>query len=461
MNIFYKGDPIVISVLGKKQIDPDTKYRWSIYAVAHHCDGKNYVFQNFTKQINQLNEETLEINPDIRFSASEIIASPVLKQLAEDSFLVPETKNEALVYENYCKLRRAMISNKCNAFTILPTTACNARCVYCYEAGIQFISMNDEIVDQTIRYIKSVCNPQEPVVFSWFGGEPLMGEKSIDKIVKGLKEEGIEVVSRMISNGSLITEEIIKKMRDSWNLRRIQITLDGVEEQYNARKNYVFNYQSAYWHVLSRIKMVNEAGIRVHIRINVDHENIGGVPTMIDDLKNFIVNPSLVSFDIAPLFDLQANENTHEIWDKAIATMDMITAKGFYVSTHFTLKHTRYHFCMADNPYNSRVITPDGTLYSCEHFQAMQPLGDIWKGVTETDLLKQLGSVEPTREMCRNCFALPNCTTYSRCPNKRVDCAYSSRLRMERALDRFIRGYSAALNKMSDVGIEEDNDEDC
>lgn len=460
MQLIFHGDTKLQTVLGKKQVTPGTDYRWSVFTMLHMFEGKPHLFNNLSKQIYLLENEAFDYVADARFTADQVSADAALTTLVADGFLVHEDKDEAKAYENYCKLMRAMLPKGYNKYTILPTTACNARCAYCFEAGIPFVSMNDETVEQTIAFIKKMRDPNKPVRFSWFGGEPLMGEKIIDKIVDSLIADGITVQSTMISNGSLITEENIRKMRDKWNLRHIQITLDGTEEQYNQRKNYVFNYKSAYWHVLSRIKMVNENGIRLTIRINIDHENAGGVPTMMDDLKNFITDPSTVVFDIVPLFDLQAGDNPQKIWDRSFAIADAIREKGFVATAHYRIQKTRINFCMADRPYNALVITPDGKLYPCEHVQAVESYGDVWNGFTRPDLMQKANTVEPARPECRDCISLPNCTTFTGCPNHKEDCKYSERRRLERAIDFALR-YMQKLKTTSLEENEPEEDEDC
>ena len=96
---------------------------------------------------------------------------------------------------------------------------------------MKYVTMNDDTVEQTIEFIKKSRNPKEPVRFSWFGGEPLVGEKIIDRICDGMREAGIEFDSNMVTNSALITEDTIKKMKNDWNLTTMQITLDGVEER--------------------------------------------------------------------------------------------------------------------------------------------------------------------------------------------------------------------------------------
>ena len=323
--------------------------------------------------------------------------------------------------------------------------------------------MTEDTVNQVIAFIKKTRNPNDKVNFSWFGGEPLIGEKMIDKICAAMREADIPYRSRITTNGSLITEKNVKKMRDDWHLQHVQITLDGVEEEYNRRKNYYFNYDSAYWHVLSRIKLVNENEITLNIRVNVDAGNIDGVPQMVEDLKNFVPNPELLSMDIAPLFDLQASESGLEIWDKSFRLAEWLREQQIHIAAHYSSRKARYNFCMADSPYRAIVIAPDGKLYNCENIMSFDSVGDIWEGITNEDYIKGLFAVEPAREQCKGCFSLPECTTFSRCGHPRVDCKYAARKRAERAVTALIRHCIAQQKQEEEPETEETevNSDNC
>ena len=163
------------------------------------------------------------------------------------------------------------------------------------------------------------------------------------------------------------------------------------------------------------------------------------VMEMMQDVKNFIVDPKLISFDMAPLFDLRTGEKSAQIWEKCFAIADAINARGFRTASHYSVSKTKIHFCMADTPRQSLVISPEGKLYSCEHVASVESLGDVWEGVTNTALVKKLESVEPAQEHCRGCFSLPQCTTFTGCPNYRTDCRFVARKRLDAALDKMLR----------------------
>lgn len=461
MNVLYEGDKRVKTVIGTKQVKPGVIYRWSDYAVPYSLDGVEYLYNNFTKKLCQL-DSAMDVNAEARFTSDEICLSPDLTQLVADCFLVPEDKDETETYTGFCKIARIM-NNKSNGykgFTILPTTACNARCVYCFEQGMKYVTMNDETVEQTIKFIKKVRNPEKKIHFHWFGGEPLVGEKIIDRICGAMRESGIEFSSNIVTNSALINEKNLKKMKDDWNVRSMQITLDGVEDEYNRRKNYYFNYDSAYWHVLSRIKMVNEQDIRISIRVNVDEENIDGVLEMAEDLKNFIVKPELVRIYLAPLFGLQASPDGINIWKKSFDICGGLEKLGFNVGYYYDVKYVKVNFCMADSVNKSIVISPEGMLHNCEHIGDIPPLGDVWHGVTNKELYDKLLSVEPVQDKCRGCFSLPNCTTFTGCDHVRIDCRYTARKNMEKILERHIRALMKN-EKAEEADTEEFETENC
>ena len=432
------GDSGVINVIGSKAIKPDVSYRWSDFAFPFSDGNDQYVFNTLTKRCYQVGKD-LRTDREAVFSAAEVQNDSELTTLANDVFLVPTDKNEAAFYEEIITFMR-LIKGKgrkkgYRSFVILPTTACNARCFYCFEAGMKYVTMTADTADKVAHFIIDNARPDTKISLSWFGGEPLIGEKIIDRISKALTEANIDFSAKIVTNGSLITEEIIKKMMNEWKIVSMQITLDGVEEEYNRRKNYYYKYDSAYWHVLSRIKMINDNGIALCIRINIDEDNMGGVMQMIEDLRPFIKYKKPIIFDLVPLFDVQSGLTAKTVWEELFNLMDCIEAEGYAVLPHSELKSLKLYHCMADNTFNAITISPQGKLYDCENLDAFDSIGTVEEGVTNKELICSLKALEKTPEKCKGCAFLPICTSFTRCPNsEKTDCRYSVGRYLERSL---------------------------
>jgi uncharacterized protein len=70
----------------------------------------------------------------------------------------------------------AAISSDSLGLIILPTEACNFRCVYCYET-FEHGKMNPILVQALKKFITSRISDLSSLSISWFGGEPLCAWK--------------------------------------------------------------------------------------------------------------------------------------------------------------------------------------------------------------------------------------------------------------------------------------------
>ena len=111
----------------------------------------------------------------------------------------------------------------------------------------------------------------------------------------------------------------------------------------------------------------------------------------------------------------------------------------------------RANHCMADA--GSVVITPDGKIYMCEHCPASSLIGDIWNGITNDANRKAFACVDETREKCKKCPYLPDCTSFRTCPVEDRHCRAVHDVQVRTALDRVI---DRKLEQSSDDGDEEE-----
>ena len=191
------------------------------------------------------------------------------------------------------------------SITIAPTMSCNARCYYCFENGSTKGNMSYEVAKQLVKFIDENCIERK-LAISWFGGEPLLAVNTIDYITKELTKRGIEISSTITSNGSLVNNEIIKKFK-KWNVRRIQITVDCIGEEYNKIKNYQGELnKKAFDLVESNIDLLLKiAG--VGILIAVLHQILTKAgrddQAMMTSLAGMVIVLTIVVKEISTLFD--------------------------------------------------------------------------------------------------------------------------------------------------------------
>ena len=403
-----KADSLLSKILPPIKPCYGILYIPSQFAISFEYKNRHYVFNTLTKQcLETVLPETLWAGTDKDF-------------LIENMFMVPKDKDEAAYYSSISTLIRAYKKKKgIEVYTILPTLGCNARCIYCYEEGMKQNTMTSDVIEQTVRFVLDTHNEKQ-ITLSWFGGEPLLYPHIIDYICKGVREAGIQYKSIMTSNGSLITPEIVKKMKEDWKLEHIQISMDGGEQDYFIRKQY-YKYQDTYHKVIRAINQMSEAGIAVTVRCNVDENNWDGIPAFLHDLSNEISNKTKVGVYFGPLNEVRRSNNDVIVWKKVKNARSLIENSGFKVAKFLGsgLKF-RVNYCMADR--GNVVITPDGSLFPCEHCPPESRFGDIWNGITDDYARIEFCRVDRVREKCKTCPFLPDCTSFAACPVKDTHC---------------------------------------
>lgn len=168
----------------------------------------------------------------------------------ENSLLIDKgfvtAEDEDLKLYKYFYLSR-LFDNKNISVSIATTMACNLRCPYCFEEGNKSNEMmSEDVAEAIVKYL--VAKRKHEINVTWFGGEPLMNFKVIEKISNSLKEHNVTFSASIITNGTLLTDDMIRKLTH-FSINSIQITLDGEQEQHNA-KRFFANGKGTYLHIL-------------------------------------------------------------------------------------------------------------------------------------------------------------------------------------------------------------------
>ena len=326
-------------------------------------------------------------------------------------FIVEADKDEAAIV-NYCRYRDTFLKNR-PIYRILTTSACNARCFYCYEQGRPIQNMSKETAVDAADFIMRSSEDAEKIALNWFGGEPLLNPDVITLIMQKLnvtmgKEK---VASSMITNASLFSKELIDLAKEEWNLTNIQITLDGMAETHEKRKAYV-NNEYYFNKTIETIGSLLSAGFHVSLRLNYDKKNFSNIIVLIHFIHKIFGNPSNLSCYAYPLFNTSSRNEAAYVYDKDIPEyipriLHALTECGYYNPMNILPRLTTA--CFATDPY-SYVINTDGLLYKCT-MDGMEPsrsVGNVWDGVQMNNRIIEW-TTPVLIEQCHECKMLPIC----------------------------------------------------
>ena len=345
--------------------------------------------------------------------------------LQEHWFVVPEESKD----KEYVEVVRWVLSSRKKTkaitnYTIFTTTDCNARCFYCFELGRSRVPMDHEIALKTVRYIKEHCRG-EKVRLSWFGGEPLLNYEAIDTICDGLRKEGVEFSSTMITNGYLFDTELVKKAVTDWRLKKVQITLDGTEEVYNRIKAFVHQEGSAYRRVMDNMRHLLDASIKISIRLNMDMHNAENLLELVDELGCAFDGRDGLSVYAYHIFEdgkPMAEIHTEEGWNLRHEAMsrlkERIEARGLSVVQGIR-KKPKDNRCMADSG-RSVTILPTGDIGLCEHHSENEFIGHLDREEVDEEMIAIWRETVPEIPECETCFYYPDCIRLKKCSNDRV-----------------------------------------
>ena len=172
-------------------------YLWTKYLFYKFIDDEKIYLYNFR-------------NGKDFFLSKEEFETKKFKDDNEFHFLV---SNEFLVDSNVDELSE-YIANAENEvltkhkleLTIIPTDACNFRCVYCYETK-ESHRMSEESWDILFQYVYKQLPKLSMLIINWFGGEPLLCSNEVIKFMNSCKaackEFRVLLFSTMTTNAYL------------------------------------------------------------------------------------------------------------------------------------------------------------------------------------------------------------------------------------------------------------------
>lgn len=417
MNVLIEPAREILYSLGRQKRYKDKIYRLNKFCLIEDIMNGKLIFNGLTRSFIFISNNEFE-----RLYNKEINDN-MINFMYDAYFLVEEDFNEHYFVN---ELRNKNIKpiddytfKSINEYTILTTTACNARCFYCYEQNVKKSTMKIETAHKIVDYISKYANKDNIVSLRWFGGEPLFNMKVIDAICEGLLANNINFNSFFTTNGYLFDNDVIKKAIDVWHCVHCQITIDGTEKVYNKAKNYIYKEdKSPYQRVMRNIFTLLENNISVGVRMNVDMYNANDLKDLVYEIFSIIGNHPKLHLYCYPIFENEFYSRTDEerkkVFEKIEEIEKVMDDCGYFNSDN--LYHTyKLNLCMADS-IEAVTISPNGDLGMCEHCVDYDFIGHIDKPDNlDMDIIKSWRVYEEDLPICDDCPNYPFCKRASKC----------------------------------------------
>ncbi|MBF0228029.1 MAG: heme b synthase [Desulfamplus sp.] len=153
------------------------------------------------------------------------------------------------------------------------TRRCNLSCVHCRAAAENHIYENELNTKSAMTLMDQIREVGQPIIILT-GGEPLLRPDIFE-----IAEYGTKIGLRMVMapNGTMITQEVAKKMKVS-GIKRISVSLDGSTKESHDKFRGV---DGAFDGALNGIRLAKEAGIEFQINTTITKTNLDEIPKIL------------------------------------------------------------------------------------------------------------------------------------------------------------------------------------
>ena len=261
----------------------------------------------------QPGERSPVASPRPRFTASERDA---LSELAEHGFVVDSRTSERAALERYFDDHREDTEEM--HVTILTTLQCNFACDYClqgdhhdWNASVTRMdpATAHRVCDWIARQLDSVRPKKLSVTF--FGGEPLLNLEALyliaERTWRATKERSIKLSSSIITNGLLLTPEVVDRLTP-YGLEGVKVTLDGDRETHDHMRP-LRGGQGTFDRIVENIRQVADR-CSIAVGGNFDEDTVDSYPALLDFLKEQSFADSLVKVSFKPIISTTSKPAT-------------------------------------------------------------------------------------------------------------------------------------------------------
>jgi AdoMet-dependent heme synthase len=296
------------------------------------------------------------------------------------------------------------------------TNECNLRCKHCYHESYVKEDIN---ISKLTKIADQLCNALnkwgKKGSFSITGGEPLMNTEILFKLLDHLETKNINSID-LLTNGTLLNDNIIHKLKKYKRLRRFQLSLEGLRET-----NDRIRGRNSYTTTLHAIDNLKRHGLVVSIMMTVGRHNKEEVIPLAEEMAKH--NVDVFSID---RFIPEGQSGSLTRWVLSTAEIKKVYTDAYEyfnktLRPRFLLYRTLFCLLNPDDSHigaicsvgnNALTIMPNGDVFPCRRLPLK--LGNIFEtNLYEiwytSPLLWEIRNPGNLKGKCNQCDYIPIC----------------------------------------------------
>ena len=327
-------------------------------------------------------------------------------------------------YPNYFRITRAINVhlNKNSRFKktkilsyplyldIIPTQCCNLNCIFCNKHPL---SATNDLSLESFNIIAKKLFPYALSLSFCSGGEPFLNKIFMEFLSI---DSNYKIDTRILSNGTLLSEEICKKIMKNKHIKEFGFSLDGSRKETVESIRKGIDYQK----VVANIGLMVEArsfykqkSARLTIRYTIMKSNIEELPDLIRQASRWGIDKVIIRYlKVADCMDKDESLLYHP------ELAERFLREAFKVSKSERIKcglikpppDAQNGAKPCNMPWSFAIIYPDGSLNFC--YKNRKPVGnileknnffDLWNNEQYQLIRKSINTDKPYFKYCSIC----------------------------------------------------------
>lgn len=309
------------------------------------------------------------------------------------------------------------------------THHCNLRCSYCYTGEKLPIAMTHVTIDQSIHFLQEEIKKMGAtrLNITFFGGEPLIEKEKIFYIISQLSDlVNVETFYRMSTNGTLLNEDLMKKLYDHGVF--VSLSIDGHPDVHDKHRVDVSGKPTSH-KVAKAAAIMLECNPATNVTCVLSPDTASELCRSVDYIFNLGFRYITTTLDYSADWDLghfaTLKKSYQQLSEWYVDKMEK--NERFYLSFFDERIRTRTHKplhaherCLIGTKQFS--IAPNGELYPCIQFVKTNSLpefmiGHVDQGVDQSCQSHIHNLSEKEKPECAGCKLEARCSKWCSCIN--------------------------------------------
>ncbi|MBO5777728.1 MAG: thioether cross-link-forming SCIFF peptide maturase [Clostridia bacterium] len=414
-----------------------------------HCykqNGYNIVIDTYSGSVHVVDEIAYDVINEYESKDKQTLKAEILEKYKDNPELTPEELDECFMqierlkemgklfaedtFENMAGELKKKTAGVIKALCLHIAHTCNLHCEYCFASQGKYHGeravMSFEVGKRALDFLIENSGTRHNLEVDFFGGEPLMNLDVVKNLVAYAREREKECGKNfrftLTTNGVLIDDDLIDFANRE--MSNVVLSLDGRKEIHD-RFRVDYAGKGSFDKIVPKFQKLVEArgGKDYYMRGTFTHANpdfVNDIRTMLDLGFNELSMEPVVC---APDDPSALTDEDLEIVMKQYEELASLMLERRKAGKPFTFYHymidlsggpcifKRVSGCGSGTEY--MAVTPWGDLYPCHQFVGDEKfkLGDIYNGVTNTDLQGQFKKCNVyAHPECKDCWAKLYCS---------------------------------------------------